>query len=94
MLMNVQMVMDNFDGIFYMNGQEGDNEIAFIEDMKRGVTYVQVNGEECQADPLESRFVTYRRSLSYAKSLKEILNLDGDDFYFIGNVRATHSLIK
>lgn len=77
--------MSNFNHLLYMTNWEGDNEIGYIEDLERGITYVQVNGEECEADPLESRFASNRHSLSFAKGLKEILNLDGN-FYFLGEV--------
>lgn len=79
------MMMSNFNNLLYMTSSEGENEIAYIEDLRRGITYTQVNGEECEADPLESRFVTNRHSLSFSKGLKEILNLDGN-FYFLGEV--------
>ena len=81
-----QLVMDTFDKILFLESREGDNAVSYIEDLERGITYVQVNDEECQADPLESRFVKYRHSQSFAKGLKDILNLDGSDFYFLGKV--------
>lgn len=78
--------MDNFDKLFSLTSMEGDSEVTYIEDMERGITYVQVDGEECQADPLESRFVSFRHSLSFAKGLREIMNMGGTNFYFLGEV--------
>jgi hypothetical protein len=80
------MVMDNEDKLLYLTSVAGDNEITYIEDLQRGITYVQVNEEECEADPLESRFVKNSHSLSFAKGMREIMNLDGNNFYYLGVV--------
>ena len=84
--LSLQMILDNTESLLYISKQEGDSEFVFIEDLKRGITYVEENGEECEMEPIEKSFVTRRHSQFSGKNLKEILNLDGKNYYFIGRV--------
>ena len=84
-----QLFLDSEDKLARFSVREDEEERVYIQDLSRGVSYVRSDDKSCYIQNYlgidEDGIYTGGRS--FAKSLPQILFMDGEGFYYLGQVK-------
>lgn len=85
------MAYDGEEMIARFDNYIPDQEEAdvYIQDLRRGIVYRKDNAGKCEighvSDSVDDRFIGYAHGMRTIRTLKQILNIDGD-YYNLGKV--------
>lgn len=69
--------------------EDKDEADVYIQDLRRGIVYRTESGSKCEIghvlDSVDDRFIGYTHGMRTVRSLKQVLNIDGN-YYNLGKV--------